>query len=55
MKKWSKHEVFYQKVVQGNRSFSKKGTLRGLHYQKGTTAQAKLVECLQRSSFRCSC
>ena len=37
------------KVVQGNRSFSKKGTLRGLHYQKGETSQAKLVECLEGS------
>ncbi len=36
-------------VVQGNRSLSRKGTLRGLHYQKGKTAQAKLVECLQGS------
>lgn len=36
-------------VVQGNRSLSKKGTLRGLHYQKKETAQTKLVECLQGS------
>ena len=32
--------------VQDNRSFSsKKGTLRGLHCQKGDSAQAKLVSC----------
>ncbi len=29
--------------VQDNESFSKKGTLRGLHYQTGTSAQGKLV------------
>lgn len=34
-------------VVQGNRSMSRKGTLRGMHYQLGESCQAKLVECLQ--------
>jgi dTDP-4-dehydrorhamnose 3,5-epimerase len=29
--------------VQDNQSISKKGALRGLHYQKGTKAQSKLV------------
>ncbi len=29
--------------VQDNESFSTKGVLRGLHFQKGTNAQAKLV------------
>ena len=29
--------------VQENQSISKKGVLRGLHFQKGETAQAKLV------------
>ena len=29
--------------VQDNESFSKYGTLRGLHFQKGESAQAKLV------------
>lgn len=33
--------------VQDNISYSKKGVLRGLHFQKGTHAQAKLVTVLQ--------
>ncbi|KAB5488848.1 MULTISPECIES: dTDP-4-dehydrorhamnose 3,5-epimerase [Flagellimonas] len=33
--------------VQDNQSFSKKGVLRGLHFQKGEHAQAKLVSVLQ--------
>lgn len=32
--------------VQDNQSFSSKGVLRGLHYQTGTHAQAKLVRVL---------
>ena len=33
--------------VQDNRSYSRYGTLRGLHFQTGTSAQAKLVTCLR--------
>jgi dTDP-4-dehydrorhamnose 3,5-epimerase len=33
--------------VQDNQSFSTKGVLRGLHYQTGIHAQAKLVRVLQ--------
>jgi dTDP-4-dehydrorhamnose 3,5-epimerase len=33
--------------VQDNQSFSTKGVLRGLHYQTGEHAQAKLVRVLQ--------
>ena len=35
--------------VQDNQSFSKKGVLRGLHYQRGEYAQAKLVRVLKGS------
>jgi len=35
--------------VQDNQSFSSKGVLRGLHYQKGLHAQAKLVRVLSGS------
>lgn len=33
--------------VQDNESFSKYGTLRGLHFQKGAQAQAKFVRVIQ--------
>ena len=33
--------------LQDNQSFSTKGVLRGLHYQTGEHAQAKLVRVLQ--------
>ena len=32
--------------VQDNQSTSKKGVLRGLHFQKGKFAQSKLVRCV---------
>ena len=35
------------KFVQDNFSFSKKGVLRGLHYQLAPKAQGKLVRCLE--------
>ena len=39
-------------VVQINQGFSKKaGTLRGLHFQEGEHAQAKMVSCLHGSIF----
>ena len=48
------NEEIFQKVtgkkihfVQDNQSFSSKGVLRGLHYQTGEHAQAKLVRVLQ--------
>lgn len=33
--------------VQDNQSFSSRGVLRGLHFQKGSSAQAKLVRVLK--------
>jgi dTDP-4-dehydrorhamnose 3,5-epimerase len=33
--------------IQDNESFSKKGTLRGLHFQRGEHAQAKLVRVVK--------
>ena len=50
MESWSQrtmeeHGLSYQ-FVQDNHSYSsRKGTLRGLHCQKGEAAQAKLVRC----------
>lgn len=37
--------------MQGNMSSSKKGVLRGLHYQKHPKAQGKLVMCLKGEIF----
>lgn len=54
MESWSKRTMeaaglFYD-FVQDNHSYSaKKGTLRGLHFQKGDAAQAKLVRCVRGS------
>lgn len=36
-----------EEFVQDNVSLSKKGVLRGLHYQKNPDAQGKLVTCLK--------
>jgi dTDP-4-dehydrorhamnose 3,5-epimerase len=37
--------------IQDNQSYSSKGTLRGLHFQKGDAAQAKLVRVTKGSAF----
>ena len=37
--------------IQDNQSYSSKGTLRGLHFQKGETAQAKLVRVTKGSAY----
>ena len=42
---------FKKKFVQDNFSFSKKGVLRGIHYQKKPYEQAKLVSVLSGSVF----
>lgn len=52
METWSKRDMeqaglFYD-FVQDNQSYSAgKGTLRGLHFQKGAASQAKLVRCVK--------
>lgn len=53
---WSEREMerngLYYRFVQDNHSYSaKKGTLRGLHVQKGDQAQAKLVRCVRGAVF----
>lgn len=54
MESWSKREMeelgLYYDFVQDNHSKSTvKGTLRGIHFQKGDKAQAKLVRCVKGS------
>ncbi|KAA2218748.1 dTDP-4-dehydrorhamnose 3,5-epimerase [Maribacter flavus] len=46
-KRYAELTGFMVNFVQDNQSFSTKGVLRGLHYQKGESAQAKLVRVLQ--------
>lgn len=46
------HEIgIWAPFVQDNRSTSAKGTLRGLHFQRGEHAQAKLVSVLRGHVF----
>lgn len=40
-----------QEFLQDNHSRSKKGVLRGLHYQDGEFAQGKLVRCVKGQIF----
>lgn len=52
METWSKADMeklgLYYSFIQDNQSYSaKKGTLRGLHFQKGAASQAKLVRCIK--------
>lgn len=43
---------FRKKIVQINRSFSnKKGTVRGMHYQKPPFAEVKMITCLRGEIF----
>lgn len=52
LESWSRRDLekaglFYD-FVQDNHSFSaQKGTLRGIHFQRGDKAQAKLVRCVR--------
>jgi len=50
MESWSKQKfedagLFYDFVQDNHSSSSVKGTLRGIHFQRGDKAQAKLVRC----------
>lgn len=56
MESWSKKKMeeagLYYDFVQDNHSKSTvKGTLRGIHFQKGDKAQAKLVRCVKGAVF----
>lgn len=50
-----REDQFYDELkvrfVQENISFSKKGVLRGLHYQKSISSQAKLVQVVDGEIF----
>lgn len=46
-KSWEQEAGFSINFVQDNQAFSGRGVLRGLHYQRGQAAQAKLVRVLQ--------
>lgn len=52
LESWSRRNMekagLYYDFVQDNHSLStQKGTLRGIHFQRGDTAQAKLVRCVR--------
>lgn len=52
MESWSKHAfeeagLHYDFVQDNHSSSTVKGTLRGIHFQRGENAQAKLVRCTQ--------
>ena len=52
MESWSRREfeqagLFYNFVQDNHSSSSVKGTLRGIHFQRGGKAQAKLVRCVR--------
>ncbi len=54
METWSRRTMeeagLHYDFVQDNQSYSaRKGTLRGLHFQKGKNSQAKLVRCTRGS------
>ena len=54
MESWSQKKMeeagLYYDFVQDNHSMSSvKGTLRGIHFQRGDKAQAKLVRCVRGS------
>lgn len=44
---WLQSEGVNEKWIQDNQSFSQKGTVRGLHFQRGEFGQAKLVRVIK--------
>ena len=44
-KKFEENGLFYSFVQDNHSSSNAKGTLRGIHFQRGDKAQAKLVRC----------
>jgi len=52
---YKKSDFFYNGIetnfVQDNHSMSSRGVLRGIHFQIGDSAQAKLVRCLRGEIF----
>lgn len=56
MESWSKRKMeeaglFYDFVQDNHSSSTVKGTLRGIHFQKGEWCQAKLVRCTRGVAF----
>ena len=56
MESWSKKKMeeaglFYDFVQDNHSKSTVKGTLRGIHFQKGDKAQAKLVRCVKGIVF----
>ena len=52
METWSKrefeaHGLYYDFVQDNHSSSTVRGTLRGIHFQRGDKAQAKLVRCIR--------
>ena len=47
METWNHQEFGLPPFVQDNQSRSKKGVLRGLHYQHEFKPQGKLIRCTQ--------
>lgn len=56
MESWNKKKMeevglFYDFVQDNHSKSTVKGTLRGIHFQKGDKAQAKLVRCVKGAVF----
>ena len=56
METWSKrefeeHGLFYDFVQDNHSSSTVTGTLRGIHFQRGEKAQAKLVRCVRGAVY----